>query len=85
MEATEPIVRAAVVTGSSRGIGRAIARELAAHGMHVVVNCSRPEGLEAAEAVAAEIKADFGVDAVAVAANVALGRVDFELADAAAE
>ena len=56
MQDTEPIVRAAVVTGSSRGIGR------------------RPEGLEAAEAVAAELKADFGVDAVAVAANVA--RVD---------
>lgn len=71
MQDTEPIVRAAVVTGSSRGIGRAIARELAAQGMRVVVNCSRPEGLEAAEAVAAELKADFGVDAVAVAANVA--------------
>ena len=52
MQDTEPIERAAVVTGSSRGIGRAIARELAARGMRVVVNCSRPEGLEAAEAVA---------------------------------
>ena len=32
--------RAAVVTGSTRGIGREIARELAAAGMNVVVNSS---------------------------------------------
>ena len=63
--------RAAVVTGSPRGIGREIARELAAAGMNVVVNSSSEKSLPAAEALAAEIAGQFGVEAVAVAANVA--------------
>lgn len=63
--------RAAVVTGSTRGIGREIARELAAVGMNVVVNSSSEKSLPAAEALAAEIAGQFGVEAVAVAANVA--------------
>ena len=63
--------RAAVVTGSTRGIGREIARELAAAGMNVVVNSSSEKSLPAAEALAAEIAGQFGVEAVAVAANVA--------------
>ena len=63
--------RAAVVTGSTRGIGREIARELAAAGMNVVVNSSSEKSLPAAEALAAEIADQFGVEAVAVAANVA--------------
>ncbi len=62
--------RAAVVTGSTRGIGREIARELAAAGMNVVVNSSSEKSLPAAEALAAEIAGQFGVEAVAVA-NVA--------------
>lgn len=63
--------RAAVVTGSTRGIGREIARELAAAGMNVVVNSSSEKSLPAAEALAAEIAGQFGVEAVAVAADVA--------------
>ena len=63
--------RAAVVTGSTRGIGREIARELASAGMNVVVNSSSEKSLPAAEALAAEIAGQFGVEAVAVAANVA--------------
>ncbi|WP_282191310.1 3-oxoacyl-[acyl-carrier-protein] reductase [Adlercreutzia caecimuris] len=63
--------RAAVVTGSTRGIGREIARELAAAGMNVVVNSSSEKSLPAAETLAAEIAGQFGVEAVAVAANVA--------------
>ena len=47
--------RCAVVTGSTRGIGRAVARELAAAGMNVVVNSSSERSLPAAEAVAVEI------------------------------
>ena len=64
--------RCAVVTGSTRGIGRAVARELAAAGMNVVVNSSSGRSLPAAEAVAAEIAEEFGVETLAVAANVAI-------------
>lgn len=61
-----------MVTGSTRGIGRAVARELAAAGMNVVVNSSSGRSLPAAEAVAAEIAEEFGVETLAVAANVAI-------------
>lgn len=64
--------RVAVVTGSTRGIGREIARELARAGMNVVVNSSSEKSLPAAQELAAEITADFAVEAVAVAANVAV-------------
>ncbi len=52
----------AIVTGSSRGIGAAIARELAAQGATVVVN--HRNSAEQAEAVAAEIAAAGGQAAV---------------------
>ena len=48
----------AVVTGASRGIGRAIALELAAKGAFVVINYNG--SIEKAEAVKAEIIADGG-------------------------
>src|SRR5690606_28994471 len=47
--------RLAVVTGSSSGIGRAIALELARGGAHVVVHCG--SSTERAKQVAAEIRA----------------------------
>jgi 3-oxoacyl-[acyl-carrier protein] reductase len=50
--------KAAVVTGSSRGIGRAIAVELAVRGASVVVNYLNSEG--AANEVAAEIQSAGG-------------------------
>ncbi len=50
--------RVAVVTGASRGIGRAVALELARHGAAVVVNYNKSP--EAAEQVVAEIKAAGG-------------------------
>jgi len=50
--------RAALVTGASRGIGRAIARELAAAGAAVTVTYHRQRAL--AEAVVAEIRAAGG-------------------------
>ncbi|WP_302962517.1 3-oxoacyl-[acyl-carrier-protein] reductase [uncultured Adlercreutzia sp.] len=77
--------RAAVVTGSTRGIGREIARELASAGMNVVVNSSSAKSLPAAEALAAEIAGEFGVEAVAVAANVADEAEANALIDAAME
>ena len=45
----------ALVTGSSRGIGSAIALELARGGADIIVHCSRPS--EKAEQVASEIRA----------------------------
>ena len=65
--------RTAVVTGASRGIGRAIALELAKRGASVVVNYAA--SAEKAEEVAAEIKSNGG-QAIAVQADVA----DFEQA-----
>lgn len=57
----------ALVTGASRGIGRAIARELAKNGAFVVVNYNGSK--EKAEETVAMIKEDGG-DAVAVCCNV---------------
>ncbi len=59
--------KVAVVTGSSKGIGAAIAKELAAAGAAVVVNYSSSK--EGADRVVAEITKDGG-QAVAVQANV---------------
>lgn len=61
--------KTAVVTGGSRGIGRAIALELAACGANVVVNYTRNSA--AAEAVVAEIKS-MGTIGMAVKADVSI-------------
>ena len=60
-------VRTAVVTGGSRGIGRAIAHELAARGARVVLTCR--EDVARAERTVTEIT-DRGGQAVAVVADV---------------
>ena len=59
--------KVALVTGASRGIGRAIALRLAEEGCKVVVNYNR--SAEAAEDVVAQIKANGG-EAVAIQADV---------------
>ena len=59
----------ALVTGASRGIGRAIALELGKNGFDVAVNYNRSS--ERAEALCAEIKA-LGVKAVAFQADVSV-------------
>lgn len=62
------IGKAAVVTGSSRGIGKAIAFRLASEGASVIVNSRKPAD---AEAAAKEINlARLGGSAVAVAGDV---------------
>ncbi len=57
----------ALVTGGSRGIGRAICLELAKRGCNVAVNCTK--GVDAAQQVANECEA-LGVKALVVAADV---------------
>ena len=62
---------AAIVTGSSRVIGAASADALAAQGKTVVLNGSSERSLAAAEEQARALADRFGVEALAVAANVA--------------
>jgi NAD(P)-dependent dehydrogenase (short-subunit alcohol dehydrogenase family) len=58
----------ALITGSSRGIGKAIAEEMAVQGAKVVISSRKQD---ACEAVAAEINAKHGAGtAIAVAANI---------------
>lgn len=59
-----------IVTGSSRGIGRAVALALGAAGARVVVNYASSAG--AAEEVASQIKASGG-DAIVVGADLSKG------------
>ena len=86
--------KVAIITGSSRGLGLASAKGLAAHGAKVVISGRK---IEACEQAAAEIRAD-GREAIAVACNIgnkeelqhlvdsamqAWGRVDIVMANAA--
>jgi NAD(P)-dependent dehydrogenase (short-subunit alcohol dehydrogenase family) len=61
--------RTAVITGSSRGIGRAIAWRMAEHGAQVVISSRKQD---ACDETAQQINARFGAGrAIAVAANIA--------------
>ena len=60
--------KVAVITGSTRGIGRAIAEEMATQGARVVISSRKQESCDA---VAAEINARFGAGtAMAIAASI---------------
>ncbi|MGW4844403.1 SDR family NAD(P)-dependent oxidoreductase [Nocardia brasiliensis] len=66
--------KTALVTGSTKGIGRAIALRYAERGANVVLNYSRDE--QAAEQVRAEVQ-KFGVKALVVQADVSdVGEID---------
>ena len=59
-----------LVTGSSRGIGRAVALKFASCGYHVVINCAR--STERMEEVKKEVEA-LGAECLAVQAYKAAG------------
>ena len=60
--------KVAIITGSSRGIGRAIAERMAQHGAKVVISSRKKE---ACDEVAQALQATYGADsAIAVAANI---------------
>ena len=85
---SESIRRAAIVTGGSRGIGRAVCLALAAQGLDIVVNYAGSAAAAAETAVLCEekgvkaitVQADVstaeGADALFEAAMAAFGRVD---------
>ena len=49
----------AIITGSSKGIGKAIAYRMAEHGARVIVTSRK---IDACEEVASEINSEFGAD-----------------------
>ncbi len=70
-ESQDTTRRAALVTGSSRGIGLAVAEQLTAAGFNVALNCSSEAGLSALREQAGRIAGEHGVQVVAIAASVA--------------
>ena len=71
--------KVAIVTGSSRGIGRAIAEGLAAHGAKVVISS---RNLEPCQEVAAAINAEHGAGrAIAITATISSKQALQELVD----
>jgi len=61
--------RVALVAASSKGLGKAVAEELAAEGVALVL-CAR--GREGLDATAADIRARYGVSVLAVPADVGI-------------
>jgi len=82
--------KVAVVTGSTRGIGRAMAEEFARHGARVVINGRRAEDADAAAAeipgalaVAGDMSDQAAIDALVAKVTSELGRIDILVNNAA--
>jgi NAD(P)-dependent dehydrogenase (short-subunit alcohol dehydrogenase family) len=88
--------RVAIITGSSRGIGRAIAERLAEHGASVVISSRKAEacaetaaainrarGREAAKPIAANISSKEELQRLVEETNSAFGRIDILVCNAA--
>jgi NAD(P)-dependent dehydrogenase (short-subunit alcohol dehydrogenase family) len=88
--------KVAVITGSTRGIGLAIARRMAEHGAQVVVSSRKADACEAASKaiddefgagralpVAANISSKGDLQALVDAANAAFGKIDILVCNAA--
>ncbi|MGH6696968.1 SDR family NAD(P)-dependent oxidoreductase [Sphingopyxis sp.] len=75
--------KVAVITGSTRGIGKAIAEEMAAHGARIVISSRKQD---ACDAVAAELNARHGEGtAIGVAANISAKKALQNLIDKSRE
>ena len=72
--------KTALVTASSKGLGRGCAMALAEAGVHLVLNA---RGAEALEATAAEIRAAHGVRGITVAGDITQDAVRAAVLDAA--
>lgn len=72
-----------LVTGSSSGIGAAIVEHFAARSYDIVVNYN--SGQDRAEAIAAELRRQHGVDVICLGANLSERDEPFRLVDAAVE
>ncbi|KAJ4398962.1 hypothetical protein N0V91_009829 [Didymella pomorum] len=59
----------ALVTGASRGIGVEVARNLASKGANLVLNYTSDSSAQAAEDLASELQAEYGIKAITVQAN----------------
>lgn len=70
LDQAEQKILCAVVTGSSRGIGKEIARELARRGHNLCLNCSSQASLETLDGVAEEIRMAYGVEVLTVCADI---------------
>lgn len=86
--------RVAIVAAASRGLGRAIAEELAQEGAHLVICARGADALEetraaivratgaTVQAVAADLATREGIDSVLAAANAAFDRIDILVTNA---